>query len=404
LPNQPIKTAGAEAVLQLRLRHYQRLVEISRDLVSTLNLDTLLRRIIDVAVELSEAQAASILLYDESTAKLYFRNSTNLDDRQVSGISVPLEGSIAGWIVTHRQPVIVNDAHNDPRFFSKVEKTTNFLTSSMIGVPLLHKNGVLGVLEVLNKTNGAFTDEDLDILMVLAAQAAIAIQNTRLFQQSDLVSELVHELRTPLSSLAAAAYLLEQPKIAADQRTQLAGTIKKESSRLNELTSTYLELARLESGRAVFERIRFDLVPVIEECLQLIESKAAENNITLSKELAPGLPRLNADPGKIRQVLVNLLSNAVKYNQRDGKVVVKAYTTPEDFIIAVQDTGIGITQAARAHLFEKFYRSPEGEKAASGTGLGLSICLHIIKNHGGFIDVFSRPGQGSTFKVHLPLR
>ncbi len=404
MANQSLGLPIEEASLQRRLRHYQRLVEISRDLVSTLNLDALLRRIVDVSVELSEAQAASILLYEESTAQLYFRNSTNLDDSLISGISVPLEGSIAGWIVSHRQPVIVNDAHNDPRFFSKVEKTTNFLTSSMIGVPLLHKNRVLGVLEVLNKTQGSFTEEDLDVLMVLAAQAAIAIQNTRLFQQSDLVSELVHELRTPLSSLAAAAYLLEQPKIPAEQRTQLAGTIKKESSRLNELASTYLELARLESGRAVFEPVRFEIGPVIGECLQLVESKAAENEITLSQELAPGLPRLNADPGKIRQVLVNLLSNAVKYNRKGGSVLVKAYTIPEEFIIAVRDTGIGITSSARAHLFEKFYRSPEGEKAASGTGLGLSICMHIVKNHGGYIDVASRLGQGSNFKVHLPLR
>lgn len=402
MPHSQTGLPVEEAAHIRRLNQYKRLVEISRDLASTLNLDALLRRIIDCAVELSEAEAASIILYEETTRELYFRNATNLDERLVTGISVPLEGSIAGWIVTNRKPVIVNDAHKDPRFFGKVEKTTNFLTMSLIGVPLINKDKVLGVLEVLNKTRNAFSEEDLDILMVLSAQAATAIENTRLFQQSDLISELVHELRTPLSSLAAAAYLLEQPRISAEQRSQLAGTIQKETSRLNDLASSYLELARLESGRAVFEPVPFDLGLVVDECLQLVESKAAENEISLVKELPDGLPLFNADPNKIRQLLINLISNSIKYNRSGGRVTVHVAVENGEFVISVDDTGIGIPPEDRAHLFEKFYRTPEGEKKATGTGLGLSICLHIVQNHGGTITVESVPGQGSTFIIRLP--
>jgi len=393
-----------EAALRDRLRQYKRLIELSRDLALTLNLDTLLRRIINIAVELSEAEAASILLYDESTCHLHFRNSTNFDEQVTNGINVPLEGSIAGWVVTNRQPVIVNDAHNDPRFSGIVEKATNYHTSSLIGIPMIYKDRMLGVLEVVNKTRDTFTTDDVDILMVLAAHGAIAIQNTRLFHQSDLIAELVHELRTPLTSLNAAAYMLEQPEVSAEQRSQLAGTIQKESSRLNDLVSAYLDLARLESGRAVFEPTQFDIGPIIDECIRLVESMAAENEIRLVQELEPNLPMLSADEKKIRQVLLNLISNSVKYNHKGGNVLVRAYTLPEEFIISVEDTGIGISPDARPYVFEKFYRTPEGEKAAPGTGLGLSISRRIVENLGGHIDVASRPGEGSTFSVHLPLR
>ncbi len=131
--------------------------------------------------------------------ELYFQAATN-PDPMMRGMVIPMD-SIAGWIVIHREPVRISDVRKDSRYFKNVAQTLSFQTKSLMGVPLITKEKVVGVLEVLNKSNGDFTETDEDMLTVLGAQAAVAIENTRLFQQSDLIAEFVHELRTPLASL-----------------------------------------------------------------------------------------------------------------------------------------------------------------------------------------------------------
>jgi signal transduction histidine kinase len=386
------------------LSRYQQLIEISRELASTLDLDVLLKRIIQAAVDLSESQAASILLYDESTHQLYFQTATNMEDPLLRGMSVPLEGSICGWAVANRKSVVVADAHHDPRFFDNVEKTTRILTNSLIAVPMITQEKVLGVLEVLNKKEGEYTPEDIDTLEVLAAQAAVAIQNTRLFQQSDLISELVHEIRTPLASLVTASYLLQRSEISEKQRSELATTIYSEAQRLNELASSFLDLARLESGRAGFQMALVDLPKLLDECRKVVQAKTDESGIQLAVEIQDGLPGVEGDAGKLKQVILNLLSNSIKYNRPGGTITLSAMSDKNEVQIKVSDTGIGIPADALPHLFEKFYRVSGSEKVASGTGLGLSICKHIVESHHGRIEAFSNIGQGSTFIVHLPVK
>ncbi len=178
------------------LERYQRLIELSRDLASTLDLQDLLDRIVHAAADLSGSEAASILTYDEIKGELYFDAASNLSEPLMRGLVVPAETSIAGWIVANRQPVIISDTQRDPRHFGQIGKATQVTTTSMLGVPLIAKGKVIGVLEAINKLSGDFNQEDQEIISTLAAQAAVAIENARLFQQSDLISEMVHELRT----------------------------------------------------------------------------------------------------------------------------------------------------------------------------------------------------------------
>ncbi|MCX6057253.1 MAG: ATP-binding protein [Chloroflexi bacterium] len=385
-----------------RLDGYRRLIDIARDLASTLDLDVLLSRIVFAAAEISGAEAASILLYEEATQQLYFQNATNLDASTQRGIVVPLEGSIAGWIIKNRQSVRVTDAHDDPRFFSNVEKTTGFTTKSMLGIPLVTKNKIVGVLEALNKHKGKFTDADESMLLVLGAQAAVAIENARLFQQSDLISEFVHELRTPLSSLSTATYLLLRPEMSQEQRDQIINNIHSETIRLNALASSFLDLARLESGRVQFHKSSFSIADLIYECKDVMASKAIEDNIQIRVESPERLPLLEADRDKIKQVLLNLLSNSIKYNRPNGTVMLRAEETEKDIIIYIQDTGLGIPEESLPFLFQKFFRVREHESRVAGTGLGLSICKQIIHGHGGRIEVKSKLGVGTVFMVYLP--
>ena len=385
-----------------RLDGYRRLIDIARDLASTLDLDILLSRIVHAAAEISGAEAASILLYDDTSRQLYFQVSTNMDDATRRGIIVPLEGSIAGWIVNNRQTVRVMYAHEDPRFFSSVEETTGLPTESLLGIPLVTKNKIVGVLEALNKHKGKFTDTDESMLLVLGAQAAVAIENARLFQQSDLISEFVHELRTPLASLSTATYLLLRPEMSQDQRDQIVNNIHNETIRLNSLASSFLDLARLESGRVQFRKTTFSVADLLYECKDVMATKATEDNIQIRVESPEGLPLLEADRDKLKQVVLNLLSNAIKYNRPNGMVMLRSEASEKELSIYIQDTGLGIPDESLPHLFEKFFRVREHESRVAGTGLGLSICKQIIHGHGGRIEVRSKIGVGTVFLVSLP--
>ena len=384
------------------LDSYLRLIEISRDLASTLDLDTLLDDIVHASADITHAEAASILLYDDTARQLYFQVATNIDEPTMRGLIVPLDKSIAGWIVTNRKSVRIDDAHKDERYFSDVEQTIGYETKSLLGIPLITKNKVVGVLEVLNKKRGRFTDPDESMLTVLGAQAAVAIENARLFQQSDLIAQFVHELRTPLASLSTATYLLLRPEMSREQRDQIVNNIHSETLRLNSLASSFLDLARLESGRVQFRKTRFSVADLIYESSDVMTSKAQETSIQIRVEVPGDMPLMEADRDKIKQVLLNLLSNAIKYNRPNGSVIVTANFGETEESITIQDTGLGIPEEAIPHLFEKFYRVREHEGKVTGTGLGLSISKQIIQGHNGRIEVKSKMGVGTSFTIHLP--
>jgi len=381
---------------------YERLLELSRDLSSTLDLDSLLNRIVHAAADLCDAEATSILLYDQVKDQLYFRAASNLDVPLMSELVVPVSGSIAGWIVTNRQPIMISDVKKDPRYFGNIARITQVETRSILGVPLLRKDKVVGVLEAINKLTGTFSDEDQDLLLALGAQAAIAIENARLFRQSDLISEFVHEIRTPLASLTAAAYILLRPEILEDRHTKIVQTMQQEISRLSEMSSAFLDLARLESGRTRFQFTSVDLGDLLVECSVVVRSKLEEKQQELILKIDPQPIQINADRDKLKQVILNLLSNANKYTSSGGTIRVSASTTSDEILISVSDNGRGIPSEYLPHLFEKFYRVPSSEYDTQGTGLGLFICKHIIDAHGGKITVESTYGQGATFTVRLP--
>ncbi|HLF89503.1 MAG TPA: GAF domain-containing sensor histidine kinase [Anaerolineales bacterium] len=385
------------------LDRYRRLVELSRDLASTLELDALLNRIVKAATEISESEAASILLYEERHKQLFFQASTNLDSPMMGGLRVPLD-SIAGWIVTHKKPLVIADVSQDSRFFGGIAKATNFQSRSILGVPLITKDKTVGVLEALNKLEGTFTEEDQEMLMVLGAQAAVAIENTRLFLQSDLISEMVHELRTPLASLNSATYLLLRPELKTEQFQKMVGIIQGETRRLSEMATSFLDLSRLESGRAQFIPEELNLTNLLVECANITYSNMVERSINFLWNPPKNLPFIYGDKDKLKQVFLNLLSNAVKYNSPEGTLEMKAGISRGRVSVSIKDTGPGIPKESMGNLFKKFYRVPGTEKLAQGTGLGLSIVKKIVEAHNGEIKIKSRVGKGTTFTVYIPYR
>lgn len=389
--------------MEEKIRRLERLLEISLELSSTLYLHDLLGKIVHLATELTDTEASSILLLDRKTKTLYFEAATGVRADSLLGIPVPLEGSIAGRIVQEGNPVIVEDVRADPGFYGLVDALTRFQTRSILGVPLKVKDTVIGALEVLNKRGGEpFSQEDVKVLEILAAQAAVAIENARLFQQNDFISDLVHELRTPLTAIMGYSQLMLSHEFDPATKRRFLETIYREAARLSSLVNDFLDLVRLESGRAKINKKPVQLRQLLEECVAILRPQADSRKIKLKLTVPPLLPPVPADEDRLRRVVINLLSNAIKFNRDGGSVEIKVEAAEEEVRVSVSDTGVGISPEEIPRIFEKFYRG-QAEGEVPGSGLGLSIARQIIEAHGGKIWVESTLGQGSTFTFSIPL-
>ena len=385
------------------IKRYQLLLEVLPELTSILDLNTLLRRSVEVASELTGALDASIFLFDQDSQELFFKVATNPNKQRLQKLNLLTDNNIAGWIIKNRQPVILaNDwqTHQLPQPIQAAELPPS---TSLIGVPLLSGNKVVGALEVINKLAGRFIEEDLEILAILGAQIGVSIDNARLFQQTDLILDLVHEIRTPLASMNSAIHLLIRKDITDEQHEYFLNIIQDEIQRLSGMTTSFLEIARLESGRAQIKKEAFDVNKLLDECRLMMQSLASESGIKIELQTQENLPKLVADPEKIKQVILNLLSNAIKYNKPTGKITISSQVQGDEMLIQVSDTGIGIPAESLPFLYEKFYRVPRSENMFPGTGLGLSLCKRIIESHHGHLEVQSKLEEGTTISIYLPI-
>lgn len=378
----------------------QRLLEISTTLTSTLDLRQLLDMVIDTANDLAETDYASILLIDGGSGELYFAASNGVSYVDEYAV-VALDGSVAGKVVRSGKPLIISDVQREALEYAEI-KAAHYVTRNMLSVPLRTKGHVIGVLEAINKRGGGdYSRQDVALLQVLASQAAVAIQNARLFQQTDFIAEFLHELKTPLMALTAASELLAREDTAG-RRLELVGMIQRETSRLSKMAQDFLDLARLESGRIQINREPVDLAALIHNVVRLQEPQAIAREIDIHVELPDRVPPIMGDDNRLMQVLLNLLNNAIKYNVVHGSATIKLKELEKEVMIEIADTGAGIAPENLAHLFERFYRIPDREGFTKGTGLGLSIAARILQEHGGRIEVESTLGQGSTFRCYLP--
>ncbi|MDY7042175.1 MAG: GAF domain-containing protein, partial [Chloroflexota bacterium] len=215
------------ASLERQIANLTLIVEVSKTLNSTLDLDSLLQIIIKSATELTNTEMASILLVDKTSGKLHFEAATGTERQALKTLGVPRDSSIAGWVVRESKPLIIRDVQHDPRFYPQVDAATGLATQSILGVPLRFKGQVIGVLEALNKIGGDdFTDEDVQILTILAGQAAVAIENARLLAQlreqdrlkSQFITDASHELRTPLTTIKGYLQLILNGAMGAERQ------------------------------------------------------------------------------------------------------------------------------------------------------------------------------------------
>jgi signal transduction histidine kinase len=257
----------------------------------------------------------------------------------------------------------------------------------------------------LREVNG-----DLDRKVDELAQANLALfEMNRL--KSDFLATMSHELRTPLNSIIGFSEVLSTSEQLNDKQRRYASNIQSSGKMLLGMINDILDLAKIESGKMEVRSEDFSLRDVCEALTNLARPIAERRSITLECRLDEAIPLLRQDAGKLRQILYNLLSNAIKFTPEGGRVTLSARAEGRYAVIQVEDTGIGIAEEDRDKIFEKFRQAgvPGIENGVltrehQGTGLGLSIVRELTKLLGGEVELNSRPGQGSTFTIRLPLQ
>jgi signal transduction histidine kinase len=404
---------------EARVRRLERILEISRELTSTVALEPLLEKIGAMAAELTDSAGSSILLRDMRTGELRFCTAAGVPPGQLADIAVPIEGSIAGTVLTSGEPLIVPDAQTDPRHYGEVRQQSGLEVRSLLAVPLQIKDRRIGVVEAVNKQGGQqFTQEDIETLMALAAQAAVAIENARLVGalrkaydrlgqldrlKSDFIAIASHELRTPLSLILLYAAVL-RGQLGDASGTQVEA-VQRAAMRLKNIIDTMLNLRYLETGQMDLAPARFDLRAEVAGACEDYDALAETGGVELFANVPDGEVLVFADREKVRVMLDNLISNAVKFTPPGGRVRVVLGGQGDEVEVAVIDTGVGIAPEELERIFDRFYQVEDPmTRRHGGMGLGLAIVRELVNLHGGRVWAESVPGQGSRFVVALPTR
>lgn len=223
--------------------------------------------------------------------------------------------------------------------------------------------------------------------------------------KSTLVSNVSHELKTPLALIRLFAETLQMGRAESPEKEkEFLRIINQESERLTHLIDNVLDLNRIEQDRKTYSMRPVDLREVVTETVEAYRYQLQQQGFTLVTDLEPDLPPISADPDALTQALLNLMDNAIKYSPQEKHLRVVLGREDGNAVISVQDRGMGIHPRDQRRIFDMFYRAERGlVHSVKGSGLGLSLVQHIVKAHGGTIRVESRPGQGSTFSITLPL-
>jgi len=327
-----------------------------------------------------------------------------------------------GQAALAKAPVQVGDLRDEQQIrLTRIRPISERLGyRSLLTVPILLENRLMGALTVWRKRAGSFTDELVNLLQTFATQSALAIQNARLFREiedksrqieaanrhkSEFLANMSHELRTPLNAIIGFSEVLQE-KLFGDlneKQAEYTSDILTSGQHLLSLINEILDLSKVEAGRMELELAPFDLPLTIDNARTFVRERAVKHGITLDVDVDDRLGEYVGDERKIKQILLNLLSNAVKFTPEGGRISITANKTDNGAEIAVSDTGIGIPPAEQPTIFEEF-RQVGGEYAhkKEGTGLGLTLAKKFVELHGGKIWLESAVDKGSTFSFTLP--
>ncbi len=391
---------------EIQVARLEMLLEVSRKLHATLDLDNLFLSLIEVAMQLTDAEAAAVLLLKEQADSAFFEVITREKQVETSRAIAPLEGSIAGWIVHTGEPLVMDNLPEFTRRFGQADHLSQREVRTILGVPLKAQAKVIGVLEVFNKHHSAgFTGDDIHLLSTLAGQAAIAIKNARLFRQEDPLARLIQVLSGPITTIFDTSQgALADPEATLETLRARLQTIGHEAEGLTELLNHFLDLAQLETGRSRLERQLLDLRTLTQEVMAVYAPQIRQKGFSLSWHAPAMLPLIPGDARRLKQVMTHLLDNAIRFNGDKGRIKISISCSPVRILWSIRDTGQGIPPEELGFIFDKFHRGRDEQSLSIRPGLGLPTARKIIEAHGGDLWAESEVGAGSTFSFSLPLR
>ena len=404
----------SEQALRRRNQELAALVEINRVVTSSLDLDEVLEAAMRGIREILHVETGSLVLLNEETGELtFYKRNTERTIR-------PGEG-ILGRVVQTGRPRLANDVERDPQFSAGVDEEEGFTAQSILCVPLMIHEQVIGAIEVINKLAGAFDDQDLELLQAIAASVAVAVDNARLYTElADFASEiersqaklvqaekmaaigrlaasLAHEINNPLQAIHNSLHLSKHEGLDYEKRAQYLSMAQSEVQRLIEIVQRMLDFYRPSRG----DMAPADINSLVDRVLTLAQKRLEHGDFRVHTNLADDLPVVSIVADQISQVFLNIVINAIDAMPSGGDLwlTTERSENGDDVVISFRDSGEGMSSEQVSNLFEPFYTTK-----SNGTGLGLAISYGIIERHEGEIEVSSQTGQGTTFVVRLPVR
>ncbi|MBI2985632.1 MAG: PAS domain S-box protein [Deltaproteobacteria bacterium] len=410
----------SEEALQRNLQRLRALREIEMAVASTLDLHTVLRLLLEKIDTLFHYAAATVRLVNPETGDLQPVACRNLDEKEWKEEQWKSGRGVPNRVLETKAPLVIGNVQLDPRtedvgFFRK------YGLVSYLGVPLVAKGEIVGVLGLYTGEKHCFPGEEIEFLMTVAGQAAIAIQNSQLYDEmkelagelarsnrvkDEFLSVMSHELRTPLNVVMGYTGMVKDGmfgEINDEQKTALGKVINRANDQLT-MIGSILEATRLEAEKVRIETQEFELGAFLDD-LRASYDFPLGKPITLEWNYPAELPAVKTDRGKLKHVLQNLINNAIKFTE-NGSVTISAWYYPlaKSVEFKVADTGTGIPKESQGVIFEMFRQVDSSEtRTYGGVGLGLYIVKKFTELLGGKVRVESKPGEGSTFYVRFPV-
>jgi len=409
------------AFFKRRENYRETLLRSSKEMVSIVDIKALSDNLIRTIGKALAIEKVSLLLNNETNAGYHLEASMGLNLRQPERVVLPKQGPLIKLLQSRREAIVKEELEWVPvgPETPQTIQTMNDLGAE-ISLPIMSKGRLIGILNLGHKEDKTiYSNEDLELLSTLANQAAIAIENARLYenlkQSQDtlrradrlsslglLTAGLAHEIRNPLVAIRTFTQLLPERYNDAEFREGFQGLALKEVDRICGLINDLLSFARPSKPNVSPEAIN----DVVENITRILETQAKEKNVAIFREFSENLPKVWIDREQMKQVFMNLILNAIQAMQEGGSLSIATRSVARtgadpvgEFVqVEVRDTGIGIPEDNLQHIFDPFFTSKD-----EGSGLGLAVSHQIVQEHGGFVTVESTVGKGTAFFVHVPV-
>jgi signal transduction histidine kinase/CRP-like cAMP-binding protein len=387
--------------LEAQLTKLHKLMDASKMINSTLDLDKLLGLILEAAVSSIEADRGTLYIVDHIKQELW---SKVLQGANMVEIRLPIGKGIAGYVAQTGETINIPDAYSDPRFNREVDQKTGYRTRNILCMAMRNRDGrIIGVFQLLNKKAGSFSKDDEQFIDAFSSHAVIALENARLAQEmiqnerlsavGRMANVIIHDIKNPMGTLRVYAQVMKK-KSGNEEAGKLADEMIRQVDRFVNMTQEILDFTR---GVSSLNMQDLEFGGVMDGVLDFIEKDLEKNNVKLERKAAfKGLVKLDQD--KMVRVFYNLASNARDAMPQGGTLTVSTVEDNGSVRIEFADTGTGMPEEVRKRIFEPFMTY--GKK--HGTGLGMAIVKKIIDDHLGTVGIESTLGKGTTIRITLP--